>query len=249
MWPSVDSPNQVQICSPNHVYVFYKKKTFFFLQKVNQNTNHNVIIDICNYLYVYTTIYRYIYTYYTIMYALIHWNGKCAVGDGFYSCFEGVFRKWDNLERDFTSEVFQFDFLFIFLGSAWLSAIVTMIQANGDPSSLLQGEPLDEKVPYLEFCTSANYAGRDEKNVQSSQRADQVYTVLWRFFVIVLQVTASSTGSTKCPQDGHFSRTYPTMRCLQVSQKMAPKYGKVLYETSSHYILLIFLCFINIYYQ
>ncbi|OWA52820.1 putative Sulfotransferase family cytosolic 1B member 1 [Hypsibius exemplaris] len=44
-------------------------------------------------------------------------------------------------------------------GSAWLSAIVTMIQANGDPASLLQGAPLDEKVPYLEFCTPANYAG------------------------------------------------------------------------------------------
>ena len=38
-----------------------------------------------------------------------------------------------------------------------------MIQANGDPASLQQGEPLDEKVPYLEFCTSANYAGKKSK--------------------------------------------------------------------------------------
>ncbi|XP_055342881.1 sulfotransferase 1B1-like [Paramacrobiotus metropolitanus] len=44
-------------------------------------------------------------------------------------------------------------------GSAWLSAVVAMIQADGDPATLQEGPPLEEKIPYLEFCTPANYAG------------------------------------------------------------------------------------------
>ena len=49
--------------------------------------------------------------------------------------------------------------LALFEGSVWLSAIVYMIRSDADPTCLQRGAPLEEKVPYLEFCTPANYAG------------------------------------------------------------------------------------------
>lgn len=40
-----------------------------------------------------------------------------------------------------------------------MSAVVAMIQSDGDPKAIQEGSTLEEKIPYLEFCTSANYAG------------------------------------------------------------------------------------------